>query len=92
MGKNFPTVALQPLLCKVCRMRGRIIVLKLNTPSQECRSFATNCISEAVKSAAALSSIDTLTFRIPEHGSHHFSCGPLHFQLFGHGRGWMFPI
>ncbi|GFN86320.1 hypothetical protein PoB_001282600 [Plakobranchus ocellatus] len=26
-----------------------------------------------------------------EHGSHHFSCGPLHFELFGDGRGWMFP-
>ncbi|GFS13859.1 hypothetical protein ElyMa_001407600 [Elysia marginata] len=42
-------------------MRGRIIVLKHNTPSQESRSFATNCISEAVKSAAVLGSIDTLT-------------------------------
>ncbi|GFN88233.1 histone-lysine N-methyltransferase SETMAR [Plakobranchus ocellatus] len=31
------------------------------------------------------------TFRTPEHGSHHFSCGPLHFELFGDGRGWMFP-
>ncbi|GFR58861.1 chitin deacetylase isoform A [Elysia marginata] len=82
-------------------MRGRTIVLKHNTPSQESRSFATNSISKKVKSAAVLGSIDTLTlwqnvledhtFRIPEHCRHHFSCGPLHFELFGHGRGWMFP-
>ncbi|GFR93692.1 hypothetical protein ElyMa_002649300 [Elysia marginata] len=32
-----------------------------NTPSQESRSFATNCISEAVKGATVLGSIDTLT-------------------------------
>ena len=74
-------------------MRGRIIVLKHNTFSQESSSFATNCISEAVKSAAVSGSIDTLTlwqnvledhaFRIPEHDSHHFDCGPLQFELFG---------
>ncbi|GFO10599.1 histone-lysine N-methyltransferase SETMAR [Plakobranchus ocellatus] len=33
-------------------MRGRIIVLKHSTPSQEPRSFATNCFFKAVKSAA----------------------------------------
>ncbi|GFR90440.1 craniofacial development protein 2-like [Elysia marginata] len=38
MRKNFSVVALQPLLCKVCCMRGRIIVLKHNTPSQKSRS------------------------------------------------------
>ncbi|GFS07046.1 hypothetical protein ElyMa_004720700 [Elysia marginata] len=43
-------------------MRGRITVLKHNAPSQESRSFATNCISEAVKSAAEWGSIDTLTY------------------------------
>ncbi|GFS11147.1 hypothetical protein ElyMa_001340300 [Elysia marginata] len=60
MTNNFPTVAQRPMLCKVCRIRGRIIVLKHSNPSQESSSFATNCISEAVK-AAVLGSIDTLT-------------------------------
>ncbi|GFR98035.1 hypothetical protein ElyMa_004491000 [Elysia marginata] len=70
MRKNFSTVALQPLLCKVCWMRGRIIVLKHNTPSQETRSFATNRISEEVKIAAELDSIDTLTVAKCLRGSH----------------------
>lgn len=56
--KNFST---QLLLCKTCLRRGRIIVLKHSTPSQESRSFARNCISETVLSAAVLGSIDTLT-------------------------------
>ncbi|GFS23063.1 hypothetical protein ElyMa_006967600, partial [Elysia marginata] len=30
-------------------------------------------------------------FASQKNGSHHFSCGPLHFELFGYGGGWMFP-
>ncbi|GFS11961.1 hypothetical protein ElyMa_001359500 [Elysia marginata] len=54
---KFPIVALQPLLGKVCFMRSRIIVLKNRAHSQESRSFATNCIPEAVKSAAVLAAL-----------------------------------
>ena len=81
-------------------MRIRIIVLKHNTLCQESRSFAMKCISEAVNSAAVLRSVDTLTlwqnvyddliFCIPDHSSHHLSCGHLDFELFGDGRGWIF--
>ncbi|GFS01041.1 hypothetical protein ElyMa_004571600 [Elysia marginata] len=81
-------------------MRGRIIVLKHDIPSQKSRSFVANCISEATKSAAVSDNINSLTlcqnvyedhtFRIPENGSHHFSYRPLHLELLGHGRGWMF--
>ncbi|GFR91949.1 hypothetical protein ElyMa_000855900 [Elysia marginata] len=42
-------------------MRGRIIVLRHKTPSQESKSSATNCIYEAAKSVAVLGSIDILT-------------------------------
>ncbi|GFR57868.1 hypothetical protein ElyMa_003466000 [Elysia marginata] len=52
MRKNFPTAALRPLQCKICWMTDYIIMLKHKTPSQESWFFATNCISEAVKSAA----------------------------------------
>ena len=68
-------------------------------PSQEPRSFATNCISEAVKSAEVTGCINALNLwqRVfkkltPFTNSNQFGFCPLHFELFGYRDEGCFQV